>query len=140
VIEISAKEGDKLVLIRHLTVIISRTLPLLSKVLTYHSREVTLSLRSTQAKLSARWKLEKARASQAGTVCTQLPENVGMPKHGGTKTRPAKRPKPEGSTPTERFRPLKIPRDSRGPGTFKKALTNIMVAISKKNYSEDKLI
>jgi hypothetical protein len=87
----------------------------------------------------ARWKLKKARVSQSGAGGTQQPGKVGMPKHGERQTRPAKRPRPEGSTPSERVRPPKMSRDSRGPGTFKKALTNIRVAIFKKNYPEDKL-
>jgi hypothetical protein len=36
-------------------------------------------------------------------------------------------------------RPPKTSRDSRGPGTYKKVLTNIKIAIFKEAYPEDKL-
>jgi hypothetical protein len=62
-----------------------------------------------------------------------------MPKEGEAPTGASKRPRSEGSTPTKRVRPLKRPRDSRGPGTYREALTSIKIAIFKENYSEDKL-
>jgi hypothetical protein len=46
---------------------------------------------------------------------------------GETLTGTSKRPTPEDSTPIERVRPLKRPRDSSGPGTYKEALTNIKI-------------
>jgi hypothetical protein len=45
----------------------------------------------------------------------------------------------EGSTPKETARAPKRPRDSRGPGTYKEALTNIRIAFFKETYPEDKL-
>jgi hypothetical protein len=39
----------------------------------------------------------------------------------------------------EKVRPLKRPRDSWGPGTYKEALTNVKIAILKENYPEEKL-
>jgi hypothetical protein len=71
-----------------------------------------LHLAKTKLSGCARWKLKKARASQAGTGGTQQPGNGGMPKQGETPTGASKRPRPEGSTPTERVRPQK------GPGTL----------------------
>jgi hypothetical protein len=62
-----------------------------------------------------------------------------MPKQGETLTGASKRPRSEGSTPTETVRPPKRPRDSRGPGTYREALTNIKIAIFKENYPDDKL-
>jgi hypothetical protein len=50
------------------------------------------------------------------------------------------KPRSEGSTPTETARTPKRPRDSKGPGTYKEALTNIKVAYLQRNLSEDKLI
>jgi hypothetical protein len=41
-------------------------------------------------------------------------------------------PRPEGSNSMERARLLKRPRDSRRPGTYKEALTNIEIAIFKR--------
>jgi hypothetical protein len=45
----------------------------------------------------------------------------------------------EGSTPTETARAPKRPRDSRGPGTYKEALTNMKIAIFKEKYPECQL-
>jgi hypothetical protein len=98
-----------------------------------------LNLVRTKLSGCTRQKLKKAKASQAGTRGTQQPGNAGTPKHGETSTRTSKRPKLEDTTPTERARPPKRPRDSSGPGTYKEALTNIKIAIFKENYPEDKL-
>ncbi|PNF41014.1 hypothetical protein B7P43_G08808 [Cryptotermes secundus] len=86
-------------------------------------------------------KLKKARdgASKAGTGGSQQPGNVDSPKQGETPTGTFKRPRSEGSTPTELARALKRPRDSKGSGTYKEALANIKVAIFKETYPEDKL-
>jgi hypothetical protein len=63
-----------------------------------------------------------------------------MLNQGATPTRTAKRPRPEGSTPTERVTLPKMPRDSRVPETSREVLTNIKIGIFKENYREDKLI
>jgi hypothetical protein len=62
-------------------------------------------------------KVEKARASQAGTWGTQHPGNIGMPKQGETSTEIFKRPRPEGSTPTEMARHPKKAQDFSRPET-----------------------
>jgi hypothetical protein len=99
-----------------------------------------LHLLRTKLSGYARRKLKKEKASQVGTRGTQQPGNAGLPKHKETLTRTSKRPRPKDSTPTERVRPPKMPRDSSGPGTYEEALTNIKIATFKKNYPEDKLI
>jgi hypothetical protein len=98
-------------------------------------------LHLAKAKLSgcARRKLKKAKASQAGTRGTQQLGNGGMPKQGETPTEASKEPRSDGSTPTEQVGPAKRPGDSRGPETYREALTNIKIAIFKENYPEDKL-
>jgi hypothetical protein len=89
----------------------------------------------------ARQKLKKAKAmaSKAGTEGIQQPGNAGAPKQGETLTETPKRPRSEGSTPTEMARPTKRSRNSTGRGTYKEALTNIKIAILKLTYPEDKL-
>jgi hypothetical protein len=76
-----------------------------------------LHLAKTKLSGCAEQKLKKARASQAGTGGTQQLGNGGMPKQGETLTGASKRPRCEGSTPTERVSPLKrttdIQRSSR---------------------------
>jgi hypothetical protein len=62
-----------------------------------------------------------------------------VPKQGETSTKTSKRPRPEGSTPTEMARAPKRPRDFSGPGTYMEALTNIKMAIFGETYPEDKL-
>jgi hypothetical protein len=57
-----------------------------------------------------------------------------MSKQGVTLTRTSNKPRPEGSTPTERVRPPKRPRDSSEPGKCRKAATNIKIAFLKENY------
>jgi hypothetical protein len=67
----------------------------------------------------AKRKLKKARAraTEAGTGGIQQPENADEPKKGEASTENLKRPKSEGSTPTEKARAPKRPRDSSGPET-----------------------
>jgi hypothetical protein len=77
----------------------------------------------TKLSVCARRKLKKARACHAGTRGTQQPGNVGMPKLEETLIGVANKPRPDGSNPTERVRPIKRPRNSRGPRTYKEALT-----------------
>jgi hypothetical protein len=81
----------------------------------------------------ARWKHKKARAraSEAETGGNQQPGNVSAPKQVETSAKTSKRPRSEGSTPTETARNPKRPRDLSGPGTYKEALTNIKIAIFK---------
>jgi hypothetical protein len=81
----------------------------------------------------ARRKIKKARAgaSKAGTGGIQQPGNAGAPKQGEIPI--------EGSTPTETTRTPKRPRDSKGPETYKEALTNIKIAVFRETYPEDKL-
>jgi hypothetical protein len=43
----------------------------------------------------------------------------------------------EGNTPTETVRAPKRPRDDKGPGTYKEALTSFKVAIFRETYPED---
>jgi hypothetical protein len=50
-------------------------------------------------------------------------------------TETPKRTRSEGSTPSETIRPPKRPRDWKGPGNYKEALTNIKVAIFKDTFS-----
>jgi hypothetical protein len=59
-------------------------------------------------------KREKARASGEGTRGIQQPGNAGTPKQGETLTETLKRPRSEGSTPTETARATKRPRDLHG--------------------------
>jgi hypothetical protein len=58
---------------------------------------------------------------------------------GDTPTKTLKRPRSEGNTPTEAARTPKRHRDSKGPGTYKRALANIKVAIFTETYPIDKL-
>jgi hypothetical protein len=87
----------------------------------------------------ARQKLKKAKAksSEAGTGGIQQRGNASVTKQEETLTETPKRPRSEGSTPTEMARPPKRPTDSKGPGNYKEALTNIKVAIFKETYPED---
>jgi hypothetical protein len=89
----------------------------------------------------ARQKLKKAKAksSEAGTGGIQQPGNASATKQVETPTETPKRPRSEGSTPTEMVRPPKRRRDCKGPGNDKEALTNIKVAIFKVTYPEDKV-
>jgi hypothetical protein len=89
----------------------------------------------------ARRKLKeaKAEASEGGTGGIQHLGNASVPKQGETLIETPKRPRSEGSTPTETAKPPKRPRDSSGPGNYKEALTNIKIAIFKETYPEDKL-
>jgi hypothetical protein len=48
-----------------------------------------------------------------------------------------KKPRSEEYTPTKIDGPPKRPRDTTGPGSFKKALTNIKIAIFEETYPED---
>jgi hypothetical protein len=70
---------------------------------------------------------------------TQQPGNVGAPKQEETSSRTSKRPRPEGSTPTDKGRLPKSPRDSNGPGIYKEALTKMKRAILKEKHPEDTL-
>jgi hypothetical protein len=67
----------------------------------------------------ARRKIKKARAraSEAETGGIQQPGNASAPRQGETSAKTAKRPRSEGSTPTETARDPKRPRDLSGPGT-----------------------
>jgi hypothetical protein len=89
----------------------------------------------------ARWNLKKSRAreSEVGTGGIQQPGIVSAPKQEETPTESLKRPRSEGSTPTEAARTPKRPRDFKGPETYKEALANIKVAIFRKTYPKDKL-
>jgi hypothetical protein len=82
--------------------------------------------------LSGNKKKERAWVSKARTGGIQQPGIVSAPKHGETPTETLKRPRSEGSTPTEAAGATKRPRDSKGPGTYKESLANIKVAISGK--------
>jgi hypothetical protein len=90
----------------------------------------------------ARRKLKKARvrASKASTGAIQQPGNVGAHKQGETSTETPKRPRSEGTTPSEMARSPKRPRDSSGPGTYKEALTNKNIAIFRETYPENELM
>jgi hypothetical protein len=78
-----------------------------------HLASGAAGLHLVRTKLSgcAKWKLKKAKASQAGTEGIQQPGIVGMPTQGQTPTGTSKRPRPAGSTPTERVRPPRRPGD-----------------------------
>jgi hypothetical protein len=78
-----------------------------------------------------------ASASETGIGYRQHPGNVSKPKQGETPAKTFKRERPEGGTPTEMIRPIKKPRDSRGPGTYKEAVTSIKTAIFRETYPED---
>jgi hypothetical protein len=88
----------------------------------------------------ARRKLKKAKArsGEAGTWGIQQPGTVGLTVQLETFTEPPKRPRPGGSTPSETVGPTKRPRDWKGPGNYKEALTDTRVAISKDAFPEDK--
>jgi hypothetical protein len=60
-----------------------------------------------------------------------------VPKQGNSSTETLKRIRSEDSTPTERAGPSRRPRDSMGPGSFKKALTSAKIAIFKETYTKD---
>jgi hypothetical protein len=79
----------------------------------------------------ARRKLKKARArsSEAGTGGIQQPGTASSTGQLETLTETPKRPRSEGSTPLEMVRPPKRPKDWKGPGNYKEALTNIKVVI-----------
>jgi hypothetical protein len=62
-----------------------------------------------------------------------------LTKQSDTPTETPKLPRSEGCTPTESVRPPKRPRDWKGPGNYKEALTNIKVAIFKDTFPEDKV-
>jgi hypothetical protein len=62
-----------------------------------------------------------------------------LSKQGETPTETLKRPRLEGSTPTEAARTSNRPRDSKEPGTYKEALANIKVTIFRETYPVDKL-
>jgi hypothetical protein len=98
-------------------------------------------LRLTKKALSGcvRQKLKKARAkaSEAVTVAIQQSRNAGASKQGESPTETLKRPRSEGSTPTETANAPKRPRDSKGPDTYKEALTNIKIAIFREIYPEN---
>jgi hypothetical protein len=66
---------------------------------------------------------KKARACKAGTEYRKHSGNVSKPKKRENPTKNSKRARPEGGTPTDMIRPHKKPRESRGPGTYKGALT-----------------
>jgi hypothetical protein len=59
-----------------------------------------------------------------------------MSKHGETLTRTSKWPRPDGGTPTERIIPLENARYSKGPVTYKEALTKIKISILKESYPD----
>jgi hypothetical protein len=89
----------------------------------------------------ARRKFEKARAkaSEGGSGGIQQSRNTGACKQGEPPTETLIRPRSEGSTRTETARAPKTPKDSKGPGTYKEAPTNIKIAIFRETYPEDKL-
>jgi hypothetical protein len=89
----------------------------------------------------ARRKLKKAKAksSEAETGGIQQPGIPSLTKQSKTSTETPKRPRSEGSTPSETVRPPKRPRDWKGPGNYKEELTNIRVAIFKDTFPEDKV-
>jgi hypothetical protein len=84
---------------------------------------------------------EKARprASEAETGGIQQPGNASAPKQGETSAKTSRRPRSEGSRPTETDGYRKRPRNLSGQGTYKEPLTNIKIAILKEIYPEDKL-
>jgi hypothetical protein len=98
-----------------------------------------IHLAKTRLSGCAGWKIKKAKARQAGTGGIQQPGNGGIHKQGEAQTGASKRPRSEGSTPTEQVRPPTRRRDSRGPGSYTEAMTNIKIAVFKENYPEDKL-
>jgi hypothetical protein len=89
----------------------------------------------------ARRKLKKAKAksSEAGTGGIQQPVTASLTKQLETPTENPKRPRSEGSASSKTIRPPKRPRDWKGPGNYKEALTNIRVAIFKHTFPEDKV-
>jgi hypothetical protein len=50
-----------------------------------------------------------------------------------------KRPRSEGSTPTDAVNPPKKPMNSTGPEIYWEAVTNVRIAFLKENYPGDKL-
>jgi hypothetical protein len=84
----------------------------------------------------ARQKLKKARArvSEAETGGIQQPGNASAPKQGEDLTKASKRPRSEGSTPTEMARDPKRPRDLSGPGTYKYLMLVLNRSLLNREY------
>jgi hypothetical protein len=89
----------------------------------------------------ARQKLKKVKAkeSEAKTGGIQQPGHASTPRQGTTLTKTPKRPRSEECTLTKIVGPPKRPKDTTGPGNFKEALTNTIIAIFIETYPEDKL-
>jgi hypothetical protein len=101
--------------------------------------ELCLSKKALSGCAIRKLKKAKANSSEAGTGDIQQPGTAGLTKQLETPTETPKRPRSEGSTPSEMVRPPKRPRDWKGPGNYKEALTNIKVAIFKDTFPEDKV-
>jgi hypothetical protein len=83
-------------------------------------------------------KQELGRAKQKlGAFNNQ--EMRARPSSGKTQPKPQTGQDQRVVTPTEMARDPKMPKDLSGRGTYKEALTNIKIAISKESYPEDKL-
>jgi hypothetical protein len=76
-------------------------------------------------------KKAKARTGEAGTGGIQQSGAAGLTGQLETLTENPKRPRSGGSTPSETVRPPKGPREWKGPGNYKEALTGRRVAIIK---------
>jgi hypothetical protein len=87
----------------------------------------------------ARRKLKKSQSqvSVARTGDIQQPGTAGLTGQVETLTENPKRPRSAGSTPSETVRPPKRPRDCKGPGDYKEALTGMRVAIFKDAFPEE---
>jgi hypothetical protein len=95
------------------------------------SQAVRLQLVKTKLSGFTKWKPNKAKAGQVGKGIQHL-GNLGTPKQGETPTSTSERPKPEGSTPTERIiRLLKNSMGSRVPDTHEEVLTSIKISSRK---------
>jgi hypothetical protein len=93
----------------------------------------------TKVSGGARRKLKIAGASQGGKKGIQQLACVAIPKPVVTLTKMPKRPRSEGSTPTDMANTFKKPTVFTGPGTYREAPTNEQIAILKENYPENKL-
>jgi hypothetical protein len=88
--------------------------------------------------LSTRRKPKKAGGGQAYSRDLRQPVHKAILIQGDTWTGTFKRPRAEGSTPTEAS-PSKRLTESVRPGTYKEAFTDLKIAIFKKGHPEHKL-
>jgi hypothetical protein len=82
-----------------------------------------------KTRLSCKESWVRSRRNQRHTI-TRAQRSKEKPQPG-----PLNRPRTECSTSKQKEKPLKRPCDSKEPGTYKKALTNVKAVIFKEKYS-----